>query len=75
MDPFQEFFKAVKASMAKKIVDQVDLPSDILSPANAMSAKFYSGVPTDSLYAYLQSAEAKEDYKLCTLIRDEINRR
>lgn len=75
MNPFDEFLKAVRLSMAKKVEEQISLPADLIDPANALSAKFYSGVPTESLHVYLQSAVEKEDYTLCALIRDELVKR
>ncbi|AHM61944.1 hypothetical protein D770_18460 [Flammeovirgaceae bacterium 311] len=75
MNPFEDFLKAVRTSMARKLEAQISLPSDIIDPANALSAKYYSGVPTASLREYLQSAAEREDYALCALIQDELNMR
>lgn len=75
MDPFEDFLNAVRNSMATYAAQQVVLPIDILSPAAALSAKFYSGVPTASLREYLQRAEEQENYELCALIQLELEKR
>ena len=75
MNPFEDFLKAVRNSMAEKAAEQVILPADMLNPAMTLSAKFYAGVPTESLHEYLQSALKQEDYDLCCLIRAELDRR
>ena len=75
MNSFEDFLKAVRVGMANKVANQISLPVELLNPATAMSAKFYAGVPVDSLHEYLQLAAEKEDYALCALIQDELNRR
>ena len=75
MDPFENFLNAVRNSMAIHVAKQVVLPIDVLSPAAALSAKFYSGVPTASLHEYLQRAEEQENYELCALIQLELVKR
>jgi hypothetical protein len=75
MNPFEDFLNTVREGAARKLEAQISLPSDIIDPANALPAKFYSGVPTESIHVYLQSAEDKEDYTLCALIQAELARR
>ncbi|WP_224999412.1 hypothetical protein [Cesiribacter sp. SM1] len=72
MNPFEDFLKTVREGAARKLEAQISLPSDLIDPANALSAKFYTSVPTASLLVYLQRAEEKEDYMLCTLIQAEL---
>lgn len=74
-NPFEDFFRTLRESMATQVVQQLSLPADVLGAAGAGSARFYAAVPLSSLLVYLQAAEEAEDYALCAIISSEINKR